>query len=738
MRRDLKDPASAPAFGSRRRSALARAAASPRVEADQARRRGGGVARTAMLALACGLLAMLLLAGTAGAAAPTQDPVTPSFDGSGTPDRSMTPTYVSVSQRSGDVYVIDSAHDAVDVFDANGNYLSQILGSSTTARSFSFGGTDDIAVDNSGGATDGRVYVESQTAGLVFAFDASGNFLWQSSAGNSGPGGFAAGIAVDPSGNPWLGDPLNGIQELSQDGSTAAAPIPAPGMYANLAFDSAGNIAGVEYGGGVDVFDQSGNLLHSDHTGNVNDDVAVETVTNSVYTVDATGVTIWDSSGNQVAGTPFGPVDANSVTVNASNGKVYITEPSQGRVDIYDLQLYTLGVTANGTGSGRVDADTGRISGCTSSGGTCSDRYIAGSTVTLVAAPDSGSNFTGWTGCDSPSGNTCTVNVTSDRGVTATFDAIPRPTLRVELSGTGSGTVTSAPGGISCGPTCQSTFLEGTLILLTPRAAAGSTFTGWSGGCSGTAPCQLTLNADTDVTAIFAQSPPTVSTGGASGITETAATLSGTVNANGAATACTFEYGTTTSYGASVPCAAAPGSGTNAVAASAALSGLTAATTYHYRIDASNSGGPSTGSDATFTTAVPSQRTCQTDRTLCPKPGVLQLAKATVVASGGKVVVQLSCVGGTTCRGSLKVTAKIKTVSGKGRKRKTHTITVVVAKGSVQIGAGRSARVTLRLTSTGKHLLARTRQLKTTLAGAGLRHTLVIKNGAKKKAKKHR
>lgn len=736
MRRDLKGPAFAPAVGWSRRFTPGREGASPGATADRARRhRDGGTARIALLALACGLLAMLLMAGTAGAAAPTVDPSSP-FDGSGTPARSMTPTFVSVSQRSGDVYVIDSAHDAVDVFDANGTYVTQILGSSTDARSFSFGGADDIAVDNSGGATDGNVYVASENGGHVFAFNSSGTFLWQSNAGVSD----LCGVAVDLSGNPWIGDYSNGVQKLrASDGSLAGTTLVAPGDSCNIAFDSVGNLALHHFNGSVDIIDPSGTLLHSDNSGIINTDVAVETVTNSVYTVDAGGVTIWDSSGSVVAGTPFDPEGGsdNSVAVNSANGKIYITVPSQGRVDIYDLQLFTLGATVNGTGSGRVDADVGQISGCTSAGGSnCSDRYIAGSTIQLVATPpaDGTSTFTGWTNCDNPSGNICTVSLTSDRTVTATFDLVPTPSLRVHLSGTGSGTVTSAPSGIDCGSTCQHDFLQGTLILLTPRAATGSTFTGWSGGgCSGTGQCQLTLNTGTDVTATFTQSPPTATTGGASSVTQSSATLAGSVNPNGAATTCTFQYGTSTAYGSSVPCASAPGSGTSVAVASAGLSGLAAGTTYHYRIVASNAGGTSNGGDATFTTAPPN-RTCQTDPTLCP--GVLRLAKAVATASGGKVVVQLSCVGGTSCRASLQVTAKVKTTRGKGKSRRTRTVTVVVAKGSVQLGAGRSGRATLRLTRTGRQLLARSRQLKTTIAGGGIRHALVIRNSVKKKSRR--
>jgi hypothetical protein len=82
------------------------------------------------------------------------------------------------------------------------------------------------------------------------------------------------------------------------------------------------------------------------------------------------------------------------------------------------------------------------------------------------------------------------------------FPQCPPRTLTVTLGGTGSGSVTSNPAGILCGATCTFKFGNGTSVSLAPAAAAGSTFAGFSGDCSGTS-CTLNMSADRHVTATF-------------------------------------------------------------------------------------------------------------------------------------------------------------------------------------------------------------------------------------------
>ncbi|MBZ0159098.1 MAG: hypothetical protein K8G79_02970, partial [bacterium] len=75
------------------------------------------------------------------------------------------------------------------------------------------------------------------------------------------------------------------------------------------------------------------------------------------------------------------------------------------------------------------------------------------------------------------------------------------PLLTVTKTGTGSGTVTSNPGGIDCGASCSANYPTGTPVTLTPTPASGSTFAGWSGDCA--ADGTVTMDTDRTCTATF-------------------------------------------------------------------------------------------------------------------------------------------------------------------------------------------------------------------------------------------
>jgi hypothetical protein len=164
----------------------------------------------------------------------------------------------------------------------------------------------------------------------------------------------------------------------------------------------------------------------------------------------------------------------------------------------FTLKTETLNVSKDGTGSGSVSSSPAGIT-C---GATCSAGFDYGTVVTLTATPNTSSDFTGWTGEGCSGTGDCVVTLDQARSVTATF-TLKTETLNVSKSGTGTGSVTSSPAGIDCGATCPAGFDYGTVVGLTATPDAGSMFVGWTGDCTGTGACNVTLDQARAVTATF-------------------------------------------------------------------------------------------------------------------------------------------------------------------------------------------------------------------------------------------
>jgi hypothetical protein len=82
---------------------------------------------------------------------------------------------------------------------------------------------------------------------------------------------------------------------------------------------------------------------------------------------------------------------------------------------------------------------------------------------------------------------------------------------------TGAGAIASSPAGLACGSTCSAHFADGETVTLTAMPDAGMTFTGWTGACTGTADCVVTLTAASSVAATFAAAPGDPGGGSGSG-----------------------------------------------------------------------------------------------------------------------------------------------------------------------------------------------------------------------------
>jgi hypothetical protein len=231
------------------------------------------------------------------------------------------------------------------------------------------------------------------------------------------------------------------------------------------------------------------------------------------------------------------------------------------------------------------------------------------------------------------------------------------------------------------------------------------------GGANGT-PFFLYTNG-TSPRSLFANAyqPDATVTGGASGVGQSTATVSGTVNPEGARASVSFQFGTTTAYGQSTA-VQTTGPDNAADAISAALTGLPAGTTFHYRAVATSDFGTQVGADQTVTTQNPPAP---------PVAGTASVGHARVAQN--TVSVPITCTGSTSCTVSLKLTAT-KTLRGhkviavSARKTKVTHRTVVLGTTSATIAAGHTATVRISLNGTGRRLLAARHKLTANLTVA--------------------
>lgn len=179
---------------------------------------------------------------------------------------------------------------------------------------------------------------------------------------------------------------------------------------------------------------------------------------------------------------------------NSMSGAECVVTASGPRIvtPVFSIAAYV--VTVSVLGNGTIAAAG------ISCPGDCSESYPPGTTVSLTAIPSTGYTFRSWSGCDSPSGNQCQVTANAARTVVATF--VPAWALSVSVQGAGTGSITSAPSGITCPGDCSEAYVDGTLVTLTATPGTGSLFVGWSGACAGTNPtCTVSMTAAQTVTA---------------------------------------------------------------------------------------------------------------------------------------------------------------------------------------------------------------------------------------------
>jgi DNA-binding beta-propeller fold protein YncE len=382
---------------------------------------------------------------------------------------------------AGGVAVADTANNRVQTFAADG--------APTAAWGIAGRGPgyvtrpEGVAVDAAG-----TVHVADTLDHRVERLGADGAYLGQTGyiSANSGYASPAAGngqfntpggIAVDrTAGRVWVADTANSrVQALGLDGAwqSNATDFKAP---REIATAPDGTVYVADTGNGrVQRRDPASGAWTTLTTG-LSSPAGVAATSAAVYVADTGTNRILRIAGATPTPLPAPPGGLSAPTgLAAAAGAVYVADTGANRVLRFNEGAGTWDVIGSeGTGDGQFIAPHGLA-------------LDAGATTLVVA--DTG----------------------NDRLQRITLTGAPRPALarlNVVTAGTGTGTVSSAPDGVWCPTDCRQGYSPGAVVRLEARAASGSSFTGWSGACAGSGPCDVSMGADRSVTAAFVATGP--------------------------------------------------------------------------------------------------------------------------------------------------------------------------------------------------------------------------------------
>lgn len=220
------------------------------------------------------------------------------------------------------------------------------------------------------------------------------------------------------------------------------------------------------------------------------------------------------SSGIGGSITPSGPVFVNhgssrTFTITPNTGysiaDVLVDGVSTGQVSTYTFD----NVTADHTIVANFVLKTYTITAAAGPGGSISPSGVvvtnhgSNGTFTITPGPNYGIADVLVDGTSVGAVDIYTFrNIESSHTIDASF-ATNTYTLNLIKSGSGTGTVTSSPAGISCGSICSGTYGAGSVVALSAVPDANSTFVGWSGACTGTSACSVTMDDAKTISSLF-------------------------------------------------------------------------------------------------------------------------------------------------------------------------------------------------------------------------------------------
>ncbi|HLH64517.1 MAG TPA: hypothetical protein VKV27_02345 [Solirubrobacteraceae bacterium] len=434
---------------------------------------------------------------------------------------------------SGDVYVADTANDRIDEFSPAGGFIgawgwgvadgqSRFEDCSSSCQPGIPGGgagqmssPEDVATDSSG-----NVYVADYAENRIDEFTATGAFVkawgWGVADGSAtletctdvcqqGLAGFAAGemyspnaLAVDAAGDVYVSD-FNGVR--IDEFTTAGTFIRAWGwgvadgkQQLETCDVTSGCRQGITGSGAGQFYDPEG--VATDAAGDV---FVADYYNHRIQEFTAAGAFVkawgWGVADGQsrletctticqagIYGGGAGQFEGGFEVATDQAGNVYVVDNTAARIDEFSATGAFVKAWGWGVADGQKQFET-----CT----TSCEQGITGIGAGQLDEPEA-------LAVDG-AGDVYVADTNAQR-----IDEFANPsTLSVSLAGTGSGTVTSTPAGISCPTSCSHDYPPGTQVTLTAVPGTGSAFSGWAGACAGTSACVVTLGSDQALSATF-------------------------------------------------------------------------------------------------------------------------------------------------------------------------------------------------------------------------------------------
>jgi hypothetical protein len=375
-----------------------------------------------------------------------------------------------------------------------------------------------VAIDNSGTATDGDIYLTNATKHVINIFAPEGAYLGQLTESSEGPLSEPCGVAVDSAGAVYVGDYAGHIHKYANppvDGASTDFAATHPCGVAAGAGPTAGSLF-------YDPYEGASGLIRINASSGAEEcalgsggyrTLTVDPSSGHLYGGNASAFNEWSGEcpESEVSSTTLAS-EAEGLAVNGSTGNVYVTRVGDSHVEVYEPLAsgpegppLTLNIEE---GTGTVVSNPAGLECTGEAPHSCETEEIEEGTVTLTASPAPGYRFKSWKKCDPKSGEfgvngrQCTIDLSEAKEVGAKFV----PTFDVTLDNNGGGKVYSKPGGAVCLPNCTTvtaSFDEGKTVEVLTKPNKHFHFTEWGGDCSGSGACSASSEAE--VEASFAE-----------------------------------------------------------------------------------------------------------------------------------------------------------------------------------------------------------------------------------------